>query len=185
MLGAHERRVLLEIARRSVHTAVVGDGAYEVDLVTVSVALRTNRASFVTIKQRRTLRGCIGTLEAYQALAADVAANAYRAATADFRFLPVDEAELGELSLEVSVLSDIEDLEVGSLEELLDRLRPGIDGLVLTEGERKATFLPAVWEQLPEPEEFVDHLYRKAMLTPGHWSAATRVARYTTEEFRD
>ena len=123
-------------------------------------ALREPRASFVTLHRHGELRGCTGSLEPDAPLVVGTARNAFRAAFADPRFPP---------------------LAVRSEAELLARLRPGVDGLVLREDGHAATFLPAVWETLPTPEAFVGALLRKAGLAPGHWSPALRFARYTTE----
>ena len=144
--------------------------------------VRALGASFVTLRLHGALRGCTGSLEAVRPLVCDVARNAWRSATADPRFAPLREAELADVDVHVSVLSPLEPVAVASERELLDRLRPGIDGLVLREGGRCATFLPAVWETLPEPREFLDQLRLKAGLPRGHWSPELRFERYTTRD---
>ena len=144
-------------------------------------ALREPRASFVTLHRHGELRGCTGSLEPDAPLVVGTARNAFRAAFADPRFPPLAAAELGSIEISVCVLSPLEPLAVRSEAELLARLRPGVDGLVLRDGGHAATFLPAVWETLPTPEAFVGALLRKAGLAPGHWSPALRFARYTTE----
>ena len=134
-----------------------------------------------TLRREGALRGCVGSIEATRPLVVDLAENAYRAACADGRFLPVAETELADLEVHVSLLSPLERLTVSSEEELLDRIRPGVDGLVLTEGSFRGTFLPAVWESLPDPRAFVRELKRKAGLPPDHWSDRLQIDRYTVE----
>lgn len=144
-------------------------------------ALRRPGASFVTLTHGRELRGCIGSLEPCRALAHDLALNAYAAAFRDPRFAPLGESELAALDLEVAILGPLEPFPCRNETELLVRLRPGIDGLVLEAGTRhRATFLPKVWETLPEPGGFLRELRRKAGLAPDYWSETLRFARYTT-----
>jgi len=180
-LSAADRAELAAIARRSLVAAV--RGAPPPPVAPLSPRLLAPGASFVTLTAGGGLRGCIGTLAPRRSLAADVAANARAAALEDARFAPVGESELAGLELEISVLSPPEPLPVASRAELVARLRPGVDGLVLLDGWHRATFLPAVWEQLPEPEAFLSHLERKAGLPPGHWSPTVRVERYEVEAF--
>ena len=129
------------------------------------------------------LRGCIGSLIAHQPLVADVAANAQSAAFKDPRFKAVILSEYQDIDFHISVLSVPEKLNITSRKELIRDLRPGIDGLILEENGRKATYLPSVWQQLPNPENFVSELRLKAGLTANDWSMNTTVHRYTTEEF--
>jgi AmmeMemoRadiSam system protein A len=145
-------------------------------------AWREPRATFVTLRRGGQLRGCTGSLEARQPLACDVAHNAYRSAFADPRFPPLQPGELADLDVSVSVLGPLEPLGARSEEELVAQLRPGLDGLVLSEGPRSATFLPAVWDSLPDPRDFLDALRRKAGLPPGYWSSTLRFERYAVEE---
>lgn len=138
-------------------------------------------ASFVTLTRGHELRGCIGSLEPHRALAQDLSANAYAAAFRDPRFPPLAETELAWLDLEIAVLNPLEALPCSSARELTTQLRPLVDGLVLEAGAgRRATFLPKVWEALPEPEDFLRELWRKAGLAPGYWSGSLRFSRYTT-----
>ena len=153
----------------------------QLELGRFSAALLEPRASFVTLHRRGELRGCTGNLEPDGPLVVGVARNAYRSAFSDPRFPPLVELELEELEISVSVLSPLEPIAAGSEAALLALLRPGIDGLVLREGARGATFLPAVWESLPAPRDFLHALERKAGLAPGHWSPQLRFERYTTD----
>jgi AmmeMemoRadiSam system protein A len=145
-------------------------------------AWREPGACFVTLRIRGALRGCTGSLEALHPLVCDVARNAYRSAFCDPRFPALSPEELPEIEIKVAVLSAPQPFEVSSEDELLARLRPGVDGLVLREGPHAATFLPAVWESLPEPRAFLDALREKAGLPRGHWSLALRFERYTTSD---
>lgn len=138
-------------------------------------------ASFVTLTRHGELRGCIGSLEARRPLLEDVAENAFNAAFRDPRFLPVDRHECDQLDLHISVLSPTEPLHFRDEADLLRQLRPGIDGLVLSDGRHRGTFLPQVWEQLPDPQDFLTHLKRKAGLPAAHWSPRLKVERYTVE----
>lgn len=145
--------------------------------------LRQPRTTFVTLKLDGHLRGCIGALQATRALAEDVAANAFAAAFRDPRFSPVTARELDELNVRISILSPPEPLEAASEAELIARLRPGVDGLILEEGGRRGTFLPTVWEGLPDPADFLEQLKVKTGLPEEYWSDTLRAYRYVTEEF--
>ena len=178
-----EREALRAVAQRAVEEAARSGAALRVDPQQHAPRLREPGASFVTLRREGALRGCTGRLEAVEPLVADVARSAWRAASADPRFRPVREHELASLELKISVLSALLPLPVRSRAELFAELRPGIDGLVLREGTAGATFLPAVWESLPEPEAFLRELLRKAGLPADHWSAELRFERYTALEF--
>jgi AmmeMemoRadiSam system protein A len=143
------------------------------------------RATFVTLKKNGALRGCIGSLEARFPLATDVARNAYWAAFRDPRFRAVEESELDELQIEISLLTAPEPVFHGSEADLIRQLRPGVDGPILQEGSRRGTFLPSVWASLPVPEEFIRQLKIKAGFPPDHWSEAMEVFRYRTERLTD
>ncbi len=145
--------------------------------------LREIRATFVTLNLHGQLRGCIGSLEAHRPLVEDVAHNAYAAAFSDPRFGPLQADELPDLKIHISVLSPTTAMTFHSEQDLIRQLRPGIDGLILEDGYHRGTFLPSVWESLPEPEDFWRHLKLKAGLSTEHWSGTLRVSRYTTECF--
>lgn len=146
--------------------------------------LRETGASFVTLKLDDELRGCIGTIDPRRALGDDVAANARAAAYRDPRFPPVSPAERERLEVEVSVLSPRVPMNVASEADALARLRPGIDGVYLEYGHARSTFLPQVWESLPDPVEFLAELKRKAGLPARFWHPDIRLSRYTVEKFR-
>ena len=142
-------------------------------------------ASFVTLRQGRDLRGCIGSLQARRALGADVRANAVAAAFDDPRFAPLSSAEYTEIDIEVSLLSAAAPLPVASEADLHAQLRAGVDGLILELGHRRSTFLPQVWDSLPQARDFVDELKRKAGLPRDFWSAELRFWRYSVEKFTE
>jgi AmmeMemoRadiSam system protein A len=146
--------------------------------------LRETGASFVTLKLDGELRGCIGTIDPRRALGDDVAANARAAAYRDPRFPPVSRAERERLEIEVSVLSAREPMTVASEADAVSRLRPGIDGIYLEYGHARSTFLPQVWESLPDPLEFLGELRRKAGLPARFWHPDVLLSRYTVEKFR-
>lgn len=171
--------LLLDLARRSIASGVETGRPMFVDPARYPEPLRAPGATFVTLSSPDgVLRGCIGSLEPRRALAEDVAHNAFAAAFRDPRMLPVAHAELAALHIEISVLGPHEPLRVRSIEELLGLLRPGLDGVVLEDFGRRATFLPQVWSQLPDPRAFVGAIWQKAGLPPDHWSATTRAWRY-------
>lgn len=128
-----------------------------------------SRATFVTLKTGGKLRGCIGNLEPSGSLIESVKRNGLSAAFDDHRFPPLKGEELGEVEVEVSILSPAERLDYRDGAELVDKLRAGIDGVILQLGNARATFLPQVWEQLPEPADFLNHLCQKAGLEPSLW----------------
>lgn len=181
--GAEARRALLAIARDSIDHGVAHGTALQPDLAALPAELGEPRATFVTLHLDGQLRGCIGSLEAHRPLAEDVAANAFAAAFRDPRFPPVSRTEAARLALEISVLSPAEPMHFRSEADLLAQLRPGIDGLILSDLGRRGTFLPSVWSQLPAARDFLVHLKHKAGLPADHWSATLSVERYTTESF--
>jgi AmmeMemoRadiSam system protein A len=148
-------------------------------------ALARHGATFVTLMRHGELRGCIGTLEAFRELAIDVRENAVAAAFRDPRFLPLQLTELESTSVEVSLLGPSEPVPMVDEKDLLARLRPGIDGVILEHGSRRATFLPQVWESLPEPREFVAALKRKAGLPVDFWNTRLNVRRYEVLKWKE
>jgi AmmeMemoRadiSam system protein B/AmmeMemoRadiSam system protein A len=182
-VAAARGEAALGVARRAVERAACTGHPLLVDVATQPPALREEGAAFVTLRRAEALRGCIGDLEAFRPLVVSVADSAFRAACRDPRFPPLREAELADLHVAVSILTRPERLPVASEEELLALLEPGVDGLILRDGERRATFLPAVWEELPDPRAFLAQLRRKAGLAPDHWSPTTLAWRYRTETF--
>ncbi len=183
-LGPQARRTLLDIARRSIVHGLAHGRPLPVEAGAFPPPLSEPGAAFVTLHHGGRLRGCIGSLEARRPLVTDVAENAWAAAFRDPRFPPLTPAELAGLAVHVSVLGPPEPLPPAASEaEAAALLRPGIDGVILEADGRRGTFLPAVWEQLPDPARFLRHLKLKAGLPQEGWSPSYRLWRYTTESF--
>jgi hypothetical protein len=146
-------------------------------------ALAEPGATFVTLYRAGKLRGCIGTVTAWRPLGEDVRANAMAAAFRDPRFPPLLQDEFPGLAVEVSLLDPPQPLPAADEREALTQLRPGIDGVVLECGRHRATFLPQVWDQLPDPLDFLAALKRKAGLAERYWGDDLRLARYEVRKF--
>jgi len=172
---------LLKLARSEIASKL----GHETAFPTQASWLQEPGASFVTLTRQGELRGCIGTLEAHRPLGLDVRENAVAAAFRDPRFMPLTREEFDDIRVEVSLLSPTEALAVASEEHALATLRPGIDGVVFEYGHYRSTFLPQVWEQLPEPAEFLAHLKRKAGLSMDFWSESVRLSRYTVSKWKE
>ena len=183
MLSEQHRQLLHQVARESIEYGVSNHREKALKAVDYPEPLQQNAASFVTLHLRQMLRGCIGTLTPRRPMVEDVSSNAYNAAFRDYRFGPLSESELVDLTVHISILGPTEAIHFNSRSELLSQLRPGIDGLVIKDNGRQATFLPAVWESLGSAEEFLQHLLVKAGLTRDYWSDSIRAERYTVEEF--
>ncbi len=182
-LNTQQRQVLLQTARDSIRTGLEKGHPLQVNPADFETALQVKRATFVTLNKEGALRGCIGHLEAIQPLIKDVAENAFGAAFRDNRFPPLSDNEFAQLQIHISVLSPPEPLSFASEEDLLQQIRPGIDGLIMQDGYYRGTFLLSVWEQLPTREEFLAHLKIKSGLPANYWSDSLKVSRYTTESF--
>lgn len=185
MISEKARRLLLDVAAESIRHGLAHGRPLAVCAADYPEELRPLRASFVTLHRHGELRGCIGILEAHQPLVEDVACHAYAAAFEDPRFAPLSEWELEGLDIHISILSPAEPLHFESEADLLLKIRPGIDGLILRDHGRRGTFLPSVWESLSQPRDFWQHLKLKAGLPPDWWSDTLQVERYTTESFGD
>lgn len=185
-LSVEEKQTLLLLARRSMESAVRGQLPPTLDLAVLSGRLKTDGASFVTLTLQGELRGCIGTLEARQPLALDVCEHSITAALHDPRFLPVTEDELKWITIEVSRLTAPQELHYASSDELISVLRPHVDGVILKDDYRRATFLPQVWHSLPDPVEFLRHLCRKMGAPADLWREKhLQVCTYQVEEFQE
>ena len=147
--------------------------------------LQDNGACFVTLTQQGELRGCIGTLEAHRSLLQDVKANAHAAAFRDPRFSPLGVLELEEIEVEISLLSAMTPLQFSGEREALTQLKPGVHGVVFEFGHHRSTFLPQVWEQLPNVVEFMAHLKYKAGLPPDFWAEEVRLSFYTVSKWKE
>lgn len=183
MYSESERQTLLELARASIRHGLAQQEALRVNEADHVPALREMRATFVTLHRNGELQGCIGMLRATRPLVRDVSENAYAAAFEDPRGVDLSAATIEELAIHISVLTPPEELKVASEEELLKTIRPGVDGLILEVHGRRGTLLPSVWESLPEPRAFVNHVKVKAGLPENYWSAELKASRYQTESF--
>ncbi|MDO9142250.1 MAG: AmmeMemoRadiSam system protein A [Methylobacter sp.] len=175
------RQRLLELAKNSIQHGLQTGRPLTIDLADYPAELILPRATFVTLQINHQLRGCIGMLEAVRPLAEDIAENAFAAAFNDPRFLPLNADEFADLTIHLSILTRAEPVAFSSEQDLVAQLQPGVDGLILEEGRRRGTFLPSVWESLPEPQEFLRHLKQKAGLPPDYWSDNIRIYRYRAE----
>ena len=183
-ISHNDKDLLLETARQSIVYGLEHQCALPIELENYSPLLKSQAATFVTLNKHQQLRGCIGTLEAYQPLIKDVSEHAFDAAFQDPRFPSVTEQELDLLEIHISILTPSEAMSFQSEDDLLKQLQPGIDGLIISDGKHKATFLPSVWEQLGEPREFLNHLKRKAGLNESDWSENIKAFRYKTISFK-
>lgn len=177
---------MIKIARSSIKFAVSHREPPPLKLSDFSKTLQAYGASFVTLFLEERLRGCIGTLSAYQPLVVDVSEHAVAAAFEDYRFQPVVENEISALVIEISRLTPASKVAYTQPEELPALLRPNIDGVILRDGAQRATFLPQVWQNLPDPEEFLNHLCQKMSAAPDLWrNKILNVSVYQVEEFRE
>ena len=179
-----ERALMLDLAHEAIRHGLRKGRPLHIDPAAFPEHLRSRRACFVTLNRDTRLRGCIGHLEPVQTLVEDMVDNAFSAAFRDPRFPPLQARETGDLVIHVSVLSEPRPLPFSDEQDLLARLRPGEDGLIL-QGPmgHRGTFLPSVWEQLPDPREFLVHLRLKAGLPADFPLTQAQIARYTTESF--
>ena len=181
-----EKQTLLQIARAAIENAVKRKNPLPLSEDAQTQTLRENGASFVTLTIAGDLRGCIGAIEAYQPLAEDVREHAVSAAMEDPRFPPLREAELDRIHIEVSRLTAPQELEYTDADDLLKKLRPHLDGVILKHGFRRATFLPQVWEKIPDPVEFLEQLCYKMGERGNLWrNTKLQVFTYQVEEFHE
>lgn len=181
-----EKQTLLDLAREALECGVRGKKLPAVAERLLTPLLRAEGASFVTLTSNGQLRGCIGALQPYQALVEDVREHAIAAALEDTRFPPVRPNELSHIHIEVSRLTMPQALIYPDADDLLAKLRPGIDGVILRDGPRRATFLPQVWAQIPSKEEFLSQLCVKMGTAPNLWQQKhVDVQIYQVEEFHE
>lgn len=175
---------LLLIARQAIGEEFGIHGDVPASLLALP-ELQLPGASFVTLRLADALRGCIGTLEAQRALLDDVRRNARAAAFLDTRFKPLSVEEFQRVRIEVSLLSPPVSLHFASEAEALALLRPMVDGVILRRGGQRATFLPQVWEDLPDPQQFMAQLKRKAGLAIDDWSDDIQLSRYEVRKWKE
>ncbi len=185
-LTPEEKQTLLQVARQALEGSVRGEDLPSLDLQSMSPRLQEQGATFVTLTIDGNLRGCIGALDAHQPLVEDVREHAIAAALQDFRFPNVEPGELPLIEIEVSRLTHPIPLVYDTPENLLATLRPEVDGVLICDGSRRATFLPQVWEKLPDPIEFLNSLCYKMGVAPDLWRKKhLGVSIYQVEEFRE
>lgn len=181
LLTKSQQQELITIAKDSIAYGLKHGQAAPINSRDYAPELQAQRATFVTLEIKHQLRGCVGVLEAVRPLVIDIAENAFAAAFRDPRFPPVSTKEYTQLDIHLSILSPAEAMSFYSENDLLRQLRPGVDGLIMQEGSRRGTFLPSVWESLPEPGEFLRHLKQKSGLAMDYWSDSLKVSRYQCE----
>ena len=173
--------VLLAIARAAIRSELgLGDTAR-----TEHASLTAPAATFVTLRNGDELRGCIGSVEPHRSLGEDVRANAIAAAFRDPRFPPLARREFAATAIEISLLGPSEPFPCAGEDDAASRLQPGIDGIILHWGRHRATFLPQVWQQLPDPRDFLAALKRKAGLPADGWDAQVTLTRYTVSKYSE
>jgi len=182
-LAPAQRATLIDVARRSIEHGLASGQPLIVTPSEYHRDLKAVRASFVTLQKNGQLRGCIGHLEAVQPVVVDVAENAFAAAFRDPRFSPLTAAEWPDVDVHLSLLTKPERMQFNDEADLIGQIRPGEDGLILQDGPNRGTFLPSVWESLPDPVDFLIHLKYKAGLAANHWSDRVEVYRYNAESF--
>jgi AmmeMemoRadiSam system protein A len=173
--------ILLPIARAAISNAL----QLPVTADESAPWLAEQAACFVTLSQRDQLRGCIGSLEAHRSLLADVKSNAVSAALRDTRFMPLTADELGRTDIEISLLTPPQRMQFHDEADALSQMRPGVDGIVFEYGHHRSTFLPQVWEQLPDPHQFMAHLKLKAGLPANFWDEGVRLSRYSVSKYKE
>jgi len=185
-LSQQDRDTLLRIARFSIQSKLQGKALPEITLDDYSSPLQDLGACFVTLTKKGVLRGCVGSIEAIQPLVLDVRDRAVGAAFQDYRFPNLSKSEFNEVRIEISCLTKPNELSYCSPEELFHKLRPGIDGVVLRDMGRRGTFLPQVWNQLPDPSLFLGRLCLKMGLDQSAWRSGTmQVETYQVEKFQE
>ena len=183
-LTNEEKEKLIQLALYSIENGIEAGEAFPVDSENYSTNLQKHKSSFVTLYKNGKLKGCIGRIKAERPLVVDVVDNAYSAAFSDSRFSKIRSKDLHILTIQISVLSPLENITFLSEQDLIDQIRPGIDGLILKKGANQGTFLPQVWENLPRSESFLRQLKQKAGLKKDYWSDKIRIQRYTTISFQ-
>lgn len=180
-LNKSNQLVLLRLAKASIENGLNTGKQLTINQQDYPAELLELRATFVTLEKNSKLRGCIGMLKAIRPLAEDIAENAFSAAFKDPRFPSLEDPELADLNIHLSILSPSEPISFLSEQDLITQLRPGTDGLILEDKGHRGTFLPSVWTSLPDPRQFLQHLKQKAGLPANYWSESLKISRYTAE----
>lgn len=185
-LNEKEGRYLLGVARSTIEKALF-DRAKEAAADEISSPkFNERRGTFVTLTIGGNLRGCIGHIIPHESLIEGIRVNAINAAFRDPRFRPLTKEEYDRIKIEISILTEPRPLSYAGAQDLLDKLRPEIDGVIIKKGYHQATFLPQVWEQLPRKEEFLTHLCLKAGLPGDEWKKGDlEVSTYQVQAFEE
>ncbi|KZR66458.1 MULTISPECIES: AmmeMemoRadiSam system protein B [Prochlorococcus] len=170
---------LIRIAAQTVAYSIKNSHPPSVDIASFPPELQQKRATFITLNKNGNLRGCIGTVQAYRPLIADVVDNAYKAAMKDPRFSPIELEEASELEISISLLSPFERMTFSDEADFMQQLRQNVDGLIIADKGKRSIFLPQVWESLPEKTEFVEQLKKKAGLPSNYWGDTLQAWRFT------
>ena len=185
-LSEEEGKSLLEAARKAIENQLYGRKKANDSDADFPAKFHERRGTFVTLTIHGNLRGCIGHIVPQESLIEGIRVNAINAAFRDPRFRPVSRKEWENVNIEVSILSEPKALSYTDSNDLLRKLRPGTDGLILKKGYCQATFLPQVWEQLPEKQDFLSHLCLKAGLDGDAWKEGDlEVSTYRVQAFEE
>lgn len=182
-LCAGDAELLLDLADDAILDGLLGRPATVPSEQLLPAALRVRTGLFVTLTVAGDLNGCIGSIDGELSLAHAAVRHAWSAAFADPRLEALTPRDYRELTIEVSVLSPLVTMPASTRLQVIEGLRPGVDGLVIAEGRRRAVFLPSVWEQLPEPATFLRHLQAKARMSPGSWSDTMQAWRFSATKY--
>lgn len=180
--ASHHGKELMNISRLSLEEAVLKNKHFKPHRDDYPDVLFNKGAAFVTLEKHGELRGCIGSLMPNQSIAYDIALNSYSAAMEDNRFSQIEPEELKDIKISISLLSGFEPTTYNSEEDLLTKIVKGVDGIVIRDGDRQGVFLPSVWKQLPDPQEFLNNLKLKAGMSPTYWSNKIKVYRFRVVE---
>ncbi len=185
-LTEEQGRYLIKVARKTIENVLLGRTEKEPEDKNLPGVFHERRGTFVTITEDGNLRGCIGHIIPRESIIEGVRVNAINAAFRDPRFRPLSPDELDKIKIEVSILTEPKPLKYKDAQDLLDKLRPGIDGVIIKKGFHEATFLPQVWEQLPGKEDFLTHLCLKAGLDGDAWRRGDlEVSTYQVQAFEE
>ncbi len=181
MYSAIQRQKVLMVAKDAIQHGLEFCEALSINPLKFPAILQEKKATFVTLNLDGNLRGCMGNLLAQESIVESVARNTFNAAFNDPRFEGLEYDEAKNLSIHISILSKSEAIHIETEQQLQQQLTPHVDGLIIKEGNRSGTFLPEVWHKIPEPEDFIRQLKRKAGLPENYWSKSLVFERYTVD----
>jgi len=189
-LSEAQGKTLLTLARQSIAKKIGRTFAQEneqnIKKELTALPFQEQRGTFVTLTRHGQLRGCIGSIAPIESIASGIKRNAVNAAFEDHRFLPLKKEEFSDLEIEVSILTDPQPLDYSDADDLLKKLRPGVDGVILRSGPASATFLPQVWDQLPKTGDFLSRLCQKAGMAADSWQTLhLEILTYQVQHFSE